>query len=106
MSMPFDPGALAPMIQQMMQQFKAQAAQATASGQAGGGLVEVTANGQQEIISVRISADAMDDREMLEDLVTAAANDALRNVKAEVSAQLQQMTGGLPLPPGMLDGLL
>ena len=64
-----------------------------------GGLVEVVANGGMEVVTVRISDDVMDDREMLEDLVTAAANDALRQAQSLMGQQVAQLMGGLP--PGM-----
>jgi DNA-binding YbaB/EbfC family protein len=102
MSFPTDPNALGGMLgglQQQMEAMKAQAAATEVTGRAGGGLVEVVANGGMEVVAVRISDDVMDDREMLEDLVTAAANDALRQAQALMGQQVAQMMGGLP--PGM-----
>ncbi len=104
MSFPTDSNAMGGMLgglQQQMEQMKAQAAATEVEGRAGGGLVVVTANGGLEIVSVRIDASVMDDREMVEDLVTAATNDALRAAQQIMAGQMQQMMGGLGLPPGL-----
>ena len=102
MSVSSDPNGLGGMLgglQQQMEAMKAEAASAQVTGQAGGGLVQVVANGGMEILSVRIADDALVDREMLEDMVTAAVNDALRQAQAVMGQQVAQMMGGLP--PGM-----
>lgn len=109
MSNPFDLNALGPMmagLQQNMARAQAEAATQTSEGQAGGGMVRVVVNGQMDVQSVRIDERAMADREMLEDLITAACNDAVRQSRAHMAEQTQKMLGGLPLPPGLLDGLL
>ena len=87
-------------LQQQMESLKEQAAQTEVVGQSGGGLVKVVANGALQITSVRIDPSALDDREMLEDLLTAAANDAMRQAQAIMGQQVASMMGGLP--PGML----
>ncbi len=74
---------------------------ARAEGTAGGGLVKVVAAGDLQIVSVSIDPKAMADRELLEDLVRAATNDALVAVQKQIAAVIQQMFGGL-IPPGML----
>ncbi len=89
-------------VQQRMQQMQAEAAEITVEGQAGAGLVTAKANGRQEVIEVRISAEAMEDRELLEDLVTAAVNDALTRAKEAMAQKVSDLTGGLPMPPGLL----
>lgn len=76
-----------------MEALKAQAATITADGQAGGGLVKATANGDQELVRIQIDPRAMDDRELLEDLVTVAINDALRKSKELMASQMADMTG-------------
>ena len=95
-------GLMAAQLKQGIQRAKDEAAKTEVQGQAGGGLVEVVATGDQRIVSVRISESAYEDREMLEDLVTAAVNDAVRKSQELVAAKLQEATGGLPLPPGLL----
>ena len=68
-------------------------------GSAGGGMVTVTANGQGDVVAVRIEPEvAGDDVEMLEDLVLAAVNDALRKSKELANSRMRQLTGGLGMP--------
>ncbi len=68
-------------------------------GSAGGGMVTVTANGQGDVVSVKIEPEvAGDDVEMLEDLVLAAVNDALRKSKELANGRMSQLTGGLGMP--------
>ncbi len=63
----------------------------------GGGAVEVTVSGKREILSVKLQEEAVDpdDIEMLEDMIVAAANEALRQVEQETSAQMAKLTGGM-----------
>jgi DNA-binding YbaB/EbfC family protein len=89
-------------VQQRMQQMQAEAAEITVEGQAGAGLVTARANGRQELLEVRISDEAFEDRELLEDLITAAVNDALGRAKAAMGEKVSDMAGGLPLPPGLI----
>ena len=72
----------------------------TATGSAGGGMVTVTANGQSEIIAVNIEQNiiSVDEKEMLQDLVTAATNDALRKVKEISKEEMSKLTGGMNIP--------
>lgn len=101
----FDPnnlGGLMSGLQQQMEQLQARAAATEVEGQAGNGLVKVVANGAQELVRVQIAPAAMDDRELLEDLVAAAANDALHKAKDVMAGQLGAMAGAMGLPPGML----
>ncbi|MFP4237109.1 MAG: YbaB/EbfC family nucleoid-associated protein [Desulfonatronovibrio sp.] len=66
----------------------------------GGGMVTVKANGAQEIIGIKIEKDVVDpeDVEMLQDLVLAATNDALKRAKDMVQAEMSQLTGGMKIP--------
>lgn len=103
--MPLDPGALGGLMsgfQQRMESLKAEAAQEEVTGTAGGGLVSVTANGGLEVVRVTVSPDAAADTELLEDLVVAATNDALRRARGILEAKMSSLLGGLPIPPGML----
>jgi DNA-binding YbaB/EbfC family protein len=71
-------------------------------GEAGGGMVKVEMNGKHEVSRVTIDPSvAGDDRELLEDLVTAAINDAVRKVEATSQQRLSGLMGGMQLPPGM-----
>lgn len=72
------------------------------TGTAGGGLVTVVATGEFEIVSVTITEEAYQDRELLEDLVRAATDEALRQVRAKIKENMQAAAGGLPIPPGLL----
>ena len=72
-------------------------------GQSGGGLVQVTMSGKGDIRRVRIDPSLMkpEEEEVLEDLIVAAAQDAKRKVEATMQEKMTEVTGGLPLPPGM-----
>ena len=91
-------------IQEEAQKFKAQVDTITAEATAGGGFVTVKPNGRMEVLSVRISEDAMNlnDREMLEDLVAAATNQALNKVRELLAQESAKMAANIGLPPGML----
>lgn len=75
-------------------------AEATIEGSSGGGAVKVTANGQQQILSVKISPEAInpDDVEMLEDLVLTAVNEALTKSQELAAKRMSKLTGGLNIP--------
>jgi hypothetical protein len=72
-------------------------------GQSGAGLVRVTLNGKGEMRAVRIDPSLMKpgEAEMLEDLIVAAHQDARGKVDATLQSRMQEVAGGLPLPPGM-----
>jgi DNA-binding YbaB/EbfC family protein len=93
-------------IQQEVARFQQTVGTITAEGTAGGGMVTVRVNGKLEILSCKIGDDAwkLNDREMLEDLVVAATNQALNKVREQLSAETQKMAANLGLPPGMLGG--
>jgi nucleoid-associated protein EbfC len=93
-------------IQEEVQKFQAQVAQITAEASAGAGYVTVKVNGKLEVLSVRISEEAMklNDREMLEDLLTGATNQALNKVRQQLAEESAKMAANIGLPPGMLGG--
>jgi nucleoid-associated protein EbfC len=71
------------------------------TGESGGGMVKVTMNGKHEVKRVQIEpAVASEDREMLEDLVAAAVNDAVNKVDAASQARMSSLMSGVSLPPG------
>jgi hypothetical protein len=74
-----------------LEHLQARAAEIQRDGQAGGGMVAAVANGEQEILRVSIDPRAMADRELLEDLVTVAVNDALRKAREALSSQMNEM---------------
>jgi DNA-binding YbaB/EbfC family protein len=89
-------------VQENMQKAQEQVAQITATGEAGGGMVKVTMNGKHEVARVQIEPALMsEDREVLEDLIAAAINDATRKVGAAVNDKMAGAMAGLQLPPGM-----
>jgi DNA-binding YbaB/EbfC family protein len=91
----------AQMMQENMRRMQEQLASMEVEGQAGAGAVKVVMTCKHEVRRVAIDASLSgDDREMLEDLVTAAFNDAARKVEATVSEKMSGMTAGLGLPPG------
>jgi DNA-binding YbaB/EbfC family protein len=75
------------------------------TGSAGAGLLTVEANGDLELVSCQIDPSLLkpEDREMLEDLLVAAANQALERAKALQIDAIKSVTGGLPVPPGLGD---
>jgi len=75
-------------------------AERTVEASSGGGMVSVTANGKQEVLSVRIEREVVDpeDVEMLQDLVLAAVNEALKKAQEMVAEEMAKVTGGLQLP--------
>lgn len=70
------------------------------TGEAGGGLVKVLMNGKHEVRRVSIDPEVADDREMIEDLVAAAVNDAVGRIQDATRERMSGLTGGLPMPPG------
>jgi nucleoid-associated protein EbfC len=89
-------------MQANMQKAQAEIANIEVIGEAGGGMVKITMNGRHEVKRVQIeSAVAGEDREMLEDLIAAAANDAVHKVEARVQEKMSSLTAGLALPPGL-----
>ena len=71
------------------------------TGSAGGGMVSVTLSGKMEVRRVHIDPSVLSDAEMLEDLVTAAMNDAVNKANEESGKRMSAATAGVPLPPGM-----
>lgn len=90
---------MARQMQEQMQRARAELAEETVEGSAGGGAVRVVLTGAQEVREVRIVAGVASDVEMLQDLVLAAVADALRRSKELAQQKLGALTGGLGLPP-------
>lgn len=88
-------------LQRNMQKAQEEIARMEVTGESGGGMVKVTMTGKHEVKRVQIEPAVMgDDREMLEDLVAAAINDAVRRVESETQQRMAGMMSGLRLPPG------
>ena len=86
-----------------MEEFQSKVAEMTVEGRSGGGLVTVTLTGKGEMKGLKIDPSLFkeDDVSVLEDLILAAHNDAKGKAETEMNAKMQEMTAGLPLPPGM-----
>lgn len=89
-------------MQEKMQKVQAEIAAMEVTGEAGAGLVKVTMLGNHNIRRVNIDDSLMqDDKDMLEDLIAAAINDAVRRVDETSKERMATVTGGMQLPPGM-----
>lgn len=89
-------------VQQNLQKAQEQVGQITATGEAGGGMVKITVNGKHEATRVELDpALLQEDKEMLEDLIVAAINDATHKVGVAVNEKMAGAMAGLQLPPGM-----
>ena len=90
-------------MQGRLQQMQDDLAALEVEGQSGGGLVKVKVNGKQEARGLKIDPSLIkpEEAEILEDLIVAAFQDAKRKAEAAVQAKMQEITGGLALPPGL-----
>ncbi|KTD23353.1 YbaB/EbfC family nucleoid-associated protein [Legionella londiniensis] len=90
-------------MQQRMQEAQEQLSKLMVSGEAGGGMVKVEMNGRHDVTKVYISpALKEEETEMLEDLIAAAFNDAVRKVEKASKEKISQLTSGLNLPTGFM----
>ncbi|NTV47854.1 MAG: YbaB/EbfC family nucleoid-associated protein [Chlorobiales bacterium] len=93
-----DMSAMLKQVQQMtekMQEAQKQLEEMTVTGESGGGMVKATANGKHELVSLEIDKDALEDAEMLQDLVIAAVNQALGEAGKMAQEQMSRVTGGM-----------
>lgn len=89
-------------MQANMQKAQEELATLEVTGKAGGGLVTVVMNGRHDVKRVTIDDSLMgDDKEMLEDLIAAAVNDAVQTVEKTSQEKMSGLMGGMQLPPGM-----
>ena len=91
----------AQMMQDNMKKAQEQLATIEVEGQSGGGMVKVVMTCRNDLKRVSIDPSVMDDREMLEDLVAAAVNDAVRKAEAATQEKMGGLAAGMQLPPGM-----
>src|ERR1700761_7029874 len=87
--------------QQMQQKLQEQIAAIRVEASAGGGMVSVKMDGHKNVLGVKIDPEVAGDVEMLQDMVTAAFNEAAKKVDEEAQGKMGGMLGGLGLPPGM-----
>ncbi|HVY82921.1 MAG TPA: YbaB/EbfC family nucleoid-associated protein [Steroidobacteraceae bacterium] len=88
-------------MQQNLQKAQAEIANIEVVGESGGGMVKVTMTGQHNVKRVQLEPTVVsEDREMLEDLIAAATNDAVKKVEARIQEKMASVMGGMQLPPG------
>jgi len=88
-------------MQEEMQKAQEEIANAEVSGESGAGLVKIVMNGRHDVKSVAIDDSLMEEeKEILEDLIAAAVNDAVRKVEADSQERMSKVTGGMGMPPG------
>jgi DNA-binding YbaB/EbfC family protein len=91
----------AQMMQERMQKMQEEVAKMEVTGESGAGMVKITITGSHNVRRVAIDPSLMDDdQEMLEDLIAAAFNDAVRRAEEQNKAKMADITGGMQLPPG------
>ena len=89
-------------MQENMKQMQEKLATIEVEGQSGAGMVKVVMTCRHDVKSISIDDSLIgDDKEMLEDLIAAAVNDAVRRVESTTQEKMAEMTGGMGLPPGM-----
>ncbi|MDN5869763.1 MAG: YbaB/EbfC family nucleoid-associated protein [Nitrococcus sp.] len=88
-------------MQENLQRAQEEIASLEVSGQAGGGLVNVVMTGRHEVRRITIDESVYDDREMVEDLVAAAVNDATQKLEKATQERMSGLAQGMGLPPGM-----
>lgn len=90
-------------LQERMQKIQDEIAAMECTGEAGAGLVKITLNGKHEARKLEIDPSIFneEDKEMCEDLIVAAINDATRRIEEQKNEKMSAMTAGLPLPPGI-----
>ncbi len=87
--------------QQMQEKLQQEIALIKVEATAGGGMVTVNMDGQKNILSVKIDPEVAGDVEMLQDMVVAACNEAVKKVEDEAKQKMGGMLGGMGLPPGL-----
>ena len=87
-------------MQSRMAKIQEELAQKTVEGSAGGGMIQVTVNGQLALTAIKIDPTVInsEEKDMLEDLVLAAVNDGMRKAREMASAEMSKITGGLKIP--------
>ena len=87
--------------QQMQEKLQQEIALIKVEASAGGGMVTVQMDGQKNMLGVKIDPEVAGDVEMLQDMIVAAANEAVKKVDDEIKGKMGGMLGGMGLPPGM-----
>ena len=101
MKLPGNMQGMMKQAQQMQEKLQAEIARIRVEASAGGGMVTVKMDGNKNVLGVKIDPEAVSDVEMLQDMVTAACNEAAKKVDDESKSKMGGMLGGMGLPPGM-----
>lgn len=101
MKMPGNMQSMMKQAQQMQQRLQEQIAAIRVDASAGGGMVSVKMDGNKNLLSVKIDPEVAGDVEMLQDMVLAAVNEAVKKVEEESQSKMGGMLGGMGLPPGL-----
>ena len=101
MKLPGNMQAMMKQAQQMQEKMAQDVAQIKVEASAGGGMVTVKMDGNKNLLSVKIDPEVAGDVEMLQDMVVAACNEAVKKVEDEAKQKMSGMLGGLGLPPGL-----
>jgi DNA-binding YbaB/EbfC family protein len=101
MKMPGNMQAMMQQAQKMQEKLQAEVALIRVDGTAGGGMVSIKMDGHKNVLGVKIDPEVAGDVEMLQDLVLAACNEAVKKVDEESQKKMGGMLGGMGLPPGL-----
>ncbi len=101
MKMPGNMQAMMKQAQQMQEKMQTEVAAIRVEGSAGGGMVTVKMDGHKNLLGVKIDQEVAGDVEMLQDLVVAAFNEAVKKIDDESQKKMSGMLGGMGLPPGL-----
>ncbi len=90
-------------VQGLMKDMQETLGRQTFTGESGGGMVSIRMNGKFEILEIKLDPICVDNRDvpMLEDLITAALNQAMQKVRENLTEEIKKAAGGLPIPPGL-----
>ncbi len=102
MKLPGNMQGMMKQAQQMQERMQQEIAQIRVEATAGGGMVTVKMDGQKNLLGVKIDPEVAGDVEMLQDMVLAACNEAVKKVDDETKAKMGGLLGGMGLPPGLL----
>jgi DNA-binding YbaB/EbfC family protein len=102
MKLPGNMQAMMKQAQQMQERMQQEIALIRVEATAGGGMVTVKMDGQKNLLGVKIDPEVAGDVEMLQDMVLAACNEAVKKVDDETKAKMGGLLGGMGLPPGLL----
>ncbi len=102
MKLPGNMQSMMKQAQQMQERMQQEIAQIRVEATAGGGMVTVKMDGQKNLLGVKIDPEVAGDVEMLQDMVLAACNEAVKKVDDETKAKMGGLLGGMGLPPGLL----